>query len=268
LSRDGSVYCRGYHATPAVSEIAILLQSLLPQGTRAPGALRYTIARALLEVDVEPFDSIWEFSDSLARFERRNRADLIGGVIERWQNGVRNAGLAFPAALDRRRSALTSDLRRHLREADARLYQQALDAAALVANPAPTPPPRRFRFVPAVGACLSAGFLLIAAGDLMHGDQHARVSLPTLPPAPTAARATAARWGLQLPEPPAAPPTVARREIVKRPTKLMRPVESRTVRETLKRGRRGQERGPERTVLEKLRLQWLKSAFTGRDGPL
>src|SRR5215208_6902766 len=56
ISRDGSVECLGCDATPGVSEIAMLLEQLLPRGgpERVPGGLRYTIARALLEVDAPP----------------------------------------------------------------------------------------------------------------------------------------------------------------------------------------------------------------------
>src|SRR5204862_1831449 len=49
---DGSVVCTCSAATPAVSEIAIVLHALLPpETTRAPGGLRYAIGRALLEVE-------------------------------------------------------------------------------------------------------------------------------------------------------------------------------------------------------------------------
>src|SRR5215475_7116532 len=59
LDDDGSVTCRACQATPAVAEIAILLQLLLTCGTpRVPGALRYAVARALHDVDAPPFDSI------------------------------------------------------------------------------------------------------------------------------------------------------------------------------------------------------------------
>src|SRR6184192_2397220 len=70
LTSDGSVACVCCAATPAVSEIAILLQELLPPGkTRVPGGLRYALGRALLEVDAPPFDSIEDFSRALARYE-------------------------------------------------------------------------------------------------------------------------------------------------------------------------------------------------------
>src|SRR3954462_3863036 len=59
LNDDGSVVCRSCGATPAISEMAIFLDSLLPGGSqRVPGGLRYTIARALLDVEAPPFDSL------------------------------------------------------------------------------------------------------------------------------------------------------------------------------------------------------------------
>jgi hypothetical protein len=62
LEEDGSVACRGCRVTPVVSEIAIFLEDLLPPGSpRVPGGLRYTMARALLNVDVPPFDSLADF---------------------------------------------------------------------------------------------------------------------------------------------------------------------------------------------------------------
>ena len=260
LNQDGSVCCRGYDATPAVFEIAILLQSILPQGTTVPGALRYTIARALLEVDVPPFDSIQEFSEALTRFERVDRGYLVRGLVDRWQETVRAAALAFPAALDRRRTGpLASDLRRHLREADARLYEQALAAAPVVATRVQTPA-KRFRVLPAFGACFAAGGILIAAADVMQVPRGVEMRLPAVAPPPSASAAAVPSSGLQLPElPGVALQSTARREVFKRPAKLIRPSESRLDRtDATKRG----QRGPSRSVLEKLRLQWLKNAFS------
>ena len=72
LHADGSVSCEGYQVTPAVFEMAIFLQTLLPPGAlQVPGALRYAIARGLLDVDAPPYDSVGEFS-------RRTRAVRAG----------------------------------------------------------------------------------------------------------------------------------------------------------------------------------------------
>src|SRR5258707_1308991 len=78
LNSDGTVTCRSCGTTPAVSEVGIFLHSLLRDGSpRVPGGLRYTIARALLDVDVPPFDSLDDFARDLARHEHGVRADLV-----------------------------------------------------------------------------------------------------------------------------------------------------------------------------------------------
>ena len=83
LSDQGEVVCRACVATPAVSEIARLLQSMLPADAKIPGALRYTLARALLEVDARPFDSLEELSAALARHEHGDRRDTLRSLWER-----------------------------------------------------------------------------------------------------------------------------------------------------------------------------------------
>jgi hypothetical protein len=84
LSTDGTACCIGCDVTPAVFEIAGLLQHLVPPGTPGvPGALRYAIARALLEVDAPPFDSLADFSHSLQRFERGDRVAVVRSLVGR-----------------------------------------------------------------------------------------------------------------------------------------------------------------------------------------
>jgi len=84
VDSDGTVCCPTCEATPAVSEIGILLQTLLPAPiTRVSGSLRYTIARALLDVDAPPFDSLDDFSRALIRYARGDRRDVVRGVLER-----------------------------------------------------------------------------------------------------------------------------------------------------------------------------------------
>src|SRR5262249_2093850 len=76
--------CAGCAATPAVSEIAALLETLIPSGTpRVSGPLRYAIARGLLEVDAPPFDSLEEFSRTLERFERGDRTTVVRELVRR-----------------------------------------------------------------------------------------------------------------------------------------------------------------------------------------
>lgn len=125
LDADGSVTCRGCAVTPAVSEIGLLLESMLPRATtRAPGGLRYTIARSLLEVDAPPFDSLAELSATLIRYERGDRTTVLRDLYSRFMAASGRAVIApFP---DRRKTQTPPDeLRRRLREADRELYERA-----------------------------------------------------------------------------------------------------------------------------------------------
>jgi hypothetical protein len=130
LRDDGTVVCVGCHVTPAVFEIAILLQAMLAVGSRqVPGGLRYAIARGLLEVDASPFDSIGEFSRGLERFERGSRCEVVREALasSTGERVVLAFGrlLAVPAPVDRRRrsSPSTTVLARDL-PANHRLYKQ------------------------------------------------------------------------------------------------------------------------------------------------
>jgi len=91
--------------TFATSEIACFLQEILPPETsRIPGSLRYAIARALLEVDAPPFDSVAEFSETLARYERGNRAARVIAVLDRARAALAPPGDKSPTpVVDRRR---------------------------------------------------------------------------------------------------------------------------------------------------------------------
>ena len=126
IDASGAVTCRACETTPAVSEIAIFLQSMLERGpTRVPGALRYTIARALLDVDAPPYDSVAELSESLDRFEHGDRRQVIADVAARARTAAAPAAavVAFRTAIDRRQMMPSAtDLRRELRQVDALLY--------------------------------------------------------------------------------------------------------------------------------------------------
>ncbi|HYM24542.1 MAG TPA: hypothetical protein VEU08_15100 [Vicinamibacterales bacterium] len=172
VDEEGSVACSGCESTPTVTEVAILLQTLLPEGApNVSGPLRYTVARALHEVDAPPFDSLDALSAALARHERGERDRVIRALV------VRSAAKAEPAArrAERRRGGRAADHRRHLREADERLYLQklALDAALPPAKPAPGR-----RTLLHVGLALFLGLLGVAAAHAM------RVASPQPPPAP------------------------------------------------------------------------------------
>ena len=171
-SDDGSVVCRGCRDTPAVSELGHFLDALLPAGSpRVPGAVRYTIARALLDVDAPPFESLDDFSRDLARHEQGDRAEDVRRALARRPTGDRRsraertpiAGRA--AALRARRcgvncakptsvstSSSTSSRRRRSRSST---------------SPRPRRRNRR-RTLSAAAVCLAAGLSLIGAGELMH----------------------------------------------------------------------------------------------------
>jgi hypothetical protein len=183
VDERGTVTCMACDATPAVSEIAILLDAMLPAGTRLPGALRYTIARALLNVDAPPFDSIEELSSALARFERNARDVVIRDLMARARaitNGMAAAVIPFkPAApsvrvkTERRRgipSDVATELRRELRRADLERY--ARRAAATLPDLRGALHHDR-RPAGAIMAGLAAGVLLIASGEVMRGDRAA-----------------------------------------------------------------------------------------------
>jgi hypothetical protein len=263
LLADGSVACRGCDATPAVSEIARLLQTMLPAGaSKVAGALRYTIARAMLDVDAPPFDSIDDLSDTLARFERGRRDQIVIRVLRR--HDASRALVRMPI-VDRRRHPQATALRRALREADARLYLQAASAppAIIVAPPADSGGPS----VSVTLACVAAGALLIAAGELMH-----EWRTPAAMPAPPPPIAALAQYAPPLPQraniadaaTPSAMTTTARavtirqtptRQRVKRAPQVTRARGDRT------RARSLQQRG----VLDRLRLRWLRNVFAHRD---
>jgi hypothetical protein len=138
LSSDGAVDCRACGSTLEISEIGALLEELLPRGRakRVPGALRYSIARALQQVDAPPFASLGELSSALARHEHGERSDVLRQLYARGVTGIKEAAAL---ATDRRRSGPSvTDLRRQLREADQALF---LRAAAPRPRPAPVPVP-------------------------------------------------------------------------------------------------------------------------------
>jgi hypothetical protein len=179
LDELGSVTCSACAVRPAVSEIAILLDALLPAGMRLPGGLRYTIERALLNVDAPPFDSLEELSTALSRFERGDAAASIRDLIERARA---TSTVPAPAAVipfksspgvvrfraERRQavpSTVAAELRRELRRADLARY----------AHQASTTIPdfrgalhHHGRSISTIVAGLSAGLMLIASGEAMH----------------------------------------------------------------------------------------------------
>jgi hypothetical protein len=227
LNADGSVSCAACGTTPAISEIAIFLDALLPADSpRVPGALRYTIARGLLEVDVAPFDSLDDFSHALVRHERGPRGEVVRRLLHRAESA---RAAARGARADRRRTR-TTDLRRALREADARLYAHQLAAAMPPSSQrrfgAPrrswrsifgasgggriAAPPGRPRNLPVIAACLGSGLMLIAAGEFIHGRPRPQpAAAPVV--APVAATACTSPGTTIAPAPPATEPATIER---------------------------------------------------------
>jgi hypothetical protein len=269
LHDDGSVVCRGCKTTPAVSEVGIFLEALLPAGSpRVPGGLRYTIARALLNVDVPPFDSLADFSRDLERHERGQSADLVRRVLAR-ASGEPAVALAL---VERRRArASASELRRALREADARWYehQPPVTPAPVIDLYPPALPPRE-RTTTAAVACLAAGLALICTGEFMHRRQTPILVTQTAPAVAQTAAAAPPRAEVErgiiavrdVPfsavraSRPDAPRVVVKRAVARRSTPAVRrpAAASRSF-------DRGQVRPPSRGVLDRLRLGWLRNAF-------
>jgi Tol biopolymer transport system component len=182
VEADGSVLCTCSATTPAVSEVAILLNALLPpEITRVPGGLRYAIGRALLEVEAPPFDSIEDFSRALARFERGDRREVVRGLVERsFTFAPAYADHSFSPApavitrepakpqpfVERRRAGPRADeLRRQLRDADRQFYE-ALVVFDDDQEPRPVAPPR-WRAPAVVGAALAASIAIISVAQMV-----------------------------------------------------------------------------------------------------
>jgi hypothetical protein len=283
LEDNGSVACRGCRMTPVVSEVAIFLEDLLPPGSpRVPGGLRYTMARALLNVDVPPFDSVDDFSRDLARHERGNRVTLVRSALAR---AGRPIDLAPVPVVDRRRSPTSATtLRRELRDADVRLYQGRdlvnAEPAAIDIVPMP-PPPQRGRTLTATAACVAAGLVLIGAGELMH-----KARTPAPAPTTIASQAPAApapdtlrQAQTSVPDEPAATPAplaasptadlIAVRETTTKPPRASRPEVrrvsyKRTSSAPAAGGKRSAKKPANRSMLDRLRLGWLRNVFGSR----
>jgi hypothetical protein len=239
ISSDGSVSCSTSDSTFAVSDLAALLDVMLPPSgnTAIPGELRYTIARARMEVDAPPFDSLADFSRALARHERGERTVVLRRMIER-------ASQQSPDGPLDRRSAdpAVAQLRRHLRDADARVYEQqrAIDALSTMS----AQPPSSRRGV-AVAAGILVGLGVAGAGELTH-------SRP-LPAPPTAAVTQTVPDALPPPAPAASAPRPAH------PKTVEAPITKRASHVTV----RSRDRQPARPR----RFQWLRK-ITFRTDPL
>jgi hypothetical protein len=284
---QGNVACTGCDVKPAVSEIAILLEAMLPPGTRMPGSLHYTIARALLNVDAPPFGSIEELSSALRRFERNDRDHVIRGLVMRAREA--SAGDAHasiipfrsPAAMrvktERRRpvsAALAAELRRELRRADLERYARRAASTipdlrgALAQHKQP---------ISVVAAGVAAGILLIASGEVMQvrgaveewSLPHVAVPAPQIPAAVSAFPVPSDFFDQAIvprSRPPAisAPANPLSRQASyatsdRRPAATNRPRKLRVERDVP-----ATPRPSGSGVLSRLRLQWVRSLFTYR----
>ena len=270
LKADGTVFCRGCKATPVVSEIGNLLDSMLPEGSpRVPGGVRYTIARALLNVDVPPFGSLDELSRDLARHELGDRDAAVRRVLARY-GAVSTASAVSP--VDRRRHhASVIDLRRALREADARLLERERHLPNdLVLDVLPQPEPAsRHHTRLAAAACLAAGLVLVSMSELMHKEQAPSVvtqSAPTAMPAiarpriePKPVDVSPARGIIAVQPIPASRGRAARPEPPR--ISLQRNGPSRAGTGPNAGSRRPDSDQRKRGVLDRLRLGWLRSVL-------
>jgi hypothetical protein len=278
LKSDGTVVCRGCDTTPAVSEVGIFLHSLLRDGAlRVPGGLRYTIARALLDVDVPPFGSLHDFSRDLARHEHGDRTAIVRRLLRR----AASQPSALAVSSDDRRTwhAPATELRRALREADARLYEYERQRNHRVLE---IKAPPRGRTMTATAACLAAGLVLIGTGELMHR-RTGPVVVST--PAPIAAQSGApdqivaqssapdiATQSSASDQPPPAAPEgggIAVRDAPSMSASASRPevrriAVKRTKRPSTTASRQSASRPASRGVLDRLRLGWLRNAFSPR----
>jgi hypothetical protein len=260
LAADGAVICRACETTPAVSEMAILLQAMLrAESVRVPGGLRYAMARALLDVDVPPFDSLDDFSETLARYERGPRRQIVRRLLQRLDS---RRAVAPVSIADRRRHPHATPLRRALREADARLYLQkvATDGIAVTIVPHPAPPPRRR----AAAACVAAGLLLIVVGESIDGWHRSTTATVAAPAASLIARdvplSPNERRTANL-EPRARNPEPRTPNSESRTSRVERPSTKRAVRVQPARERVRAPSSSSRGVLDRLRLNWLRAVF-------
>jgi hypothetical protein len=162
LGSDGSVISSACATPPRVPEIARLLDEMLPRDgkARVPGALRYTMARALREVDAPAFDSIAQFSATLKRHEKGDRNVVLRELHAR--TAAVDPHVVIVPGERRRRTPSAAELRRQLREADEQLYLHLASERTLERGPVAVPPveppaiefvaePRPERSIPGVG---------------------------------------------------------------------------------------------------------------------
>lgn len=197
VTADGAVRCLHTASTPTVSEVGLVMQRLLRNSPSLPGGLRYTVSRAIHEVEAPPFESVEDLSKALERFEAGDRREQIASLYQR--AGAASESNAAPASSvpsesgsdqpeRRTRQQSAASLRRQLREADQRFYESQLNTSQ-AHGPAEK---GRSRRVP-IAACMIAGVALVAAGEIAHVGQPARAMDARQPlPSPSSGVATTA----------------------------------------------------------------------------
>lgn len=197
VTKEGAVCCLHTASTPTVTEVGLVMQSLLRNSPSLPGGLRYTVSRAIHEVEAPPFESVEDLSKALERFEAGDRREQIASLYQRaGAQSESKANLVSSTASEagtpdyperRTRQQSAASLRRQLREADQRFYE-----AQLHASQAHGPAEKgRSRRVP-IAACMVAGVALVAAGEMAHVGQPARAMDAGQPIPPPSVVATTA----------------------------------------------------------------------------
>jgi hypothetical protein len=190
ITAEGAVRCLHTAATPTVIEVGLVLHTLLANSHRVPGRLRYTVGRAVHEVEAPPFESAHDFSTALERFEAADRREQIASLYDRARaaspsvaGGVSRFAPKpdVPSQLDRRRQRSATEFRRQLREADLLLYE----AQRLSKPDRPESRTARYGRAP-IAACMVAGVALVAVGELAQVGQRPLTPVPSHPLAPMA----------------------------------------------------------------------------------
>jgi hypothetical protein len=155
LGSDGTAACAVADGTPSVSDIASLLDTLLPPGaSRVPAPLRYAIARGLRAVEAPPFESLDDFSRALQRFEAGDRHEVVRSLLKRVAAAPRPAPAPRTLTVPAPRPAPAPDLA----VADP-LDLELRPASATI--PVPSPRRRPGGAAVAVFASFAAGFALM-----------------------------------------------------------------------------------------------------------
>ncbi len=105
IDTAGGARCRNTRGQPSVAALAAVLHRLLPARNVVAG-LRYTVARGLGVVEAPPFSSVDDFSRALSRFEQRDRAAVIRGLISRARPAPPPPRAALPTEGRTRRSSV------------------------------------------------------------------------------------------------------------------------------------------------------------------